>query len=126
MNNSQPTIIPIYTTRGDAEAFLVYPYIYNRTGDWIGFVTPKREVYSVIGDYVGTFTNDPRIVRKRSTSSLKPRLKPPPRPKRIYPPATIPLPPMMPELNHSVIDVLLDMPERLHTLDAGDNRQDMD
>jgi len=126
MNNSQPTIIPIYTTRGDAEAFLVYPYIYNRNGEWIGFITSKREIYSVLGDYVGTLTNDPRIVRKRATSTLKPRLKPPPRPQRIYPPATIPLAPMMPELNHSVIDVLLDAPERMHTLDSGDGRQDMD
>ncbi len=126
MNNSQPTIIPIYTTRGDAEAFLVYPYIYNRNGEWIGFINPKREIYSVLGDYVGTLTNDPRIVRKRATSTLKPRLKPPPRPQRIYPPATIPLARMMPELNHSVIDVLLDAPERLHTIDSGDGRQDMD
>ena len=126
MNNSQPTIIPIYTTKGDAEAFLVYPYIFNRNGDWIGFVTPQREIYSVIGDYVGTLTNDPRIVRKRATSTLKPRLKPPPRPRKIYPPATIPLAPMMPELSHSVIDVLLDAPERLHTIDTGESRQDMD
>ncbi|MBI5961948.1 MAG: hypothetical protein HY863_00605 [Chloroflexi bacterium] len=126
MNNSQPTIIPIYTTKGDAEAFLVYPYIFNRNGDWIGFITPKREIYSVLGDYVGTLTNDPRIVRKRATSTLKPRLKPPPRPKKIYPPATIPLAPMMPELSHSVIDVLLDAPERLHTVDSGESRQDMD
>ena len=71
MNNSQPTIIPIYTTKGDAEAFLVYPYIFNRNGDWIGFVTPQREIYSVIGDYVGTLTNDPRIVRKRAPSRLE-------------------------------------------------------
>ena len=126
MNNSQPTIIPIYTTKGDAEAFLVYPYIFNRNGDWIGFVTPQREIYSVIGDYVGTLTNDPRIVRKRATSTLKPRLKPPPRPRKIYPPATIPLAPMMPELSHSIIDVLLDAPERLHTIDTGESRQDMD
>jgi len=126
MNNSQPTIIPIYTTKGDAEAFLVYPYIFNRNGDWIGFVTPQREIYSVLGDFVGTLTNDPRIVRKRATSTLKPRLKPPPRPKKIYPPATIPLAPMMPELNHSVIDVLLDAPERLHTIDTGESRLDMD
>ena len=126
MNNSQPTIIPIYTTKGDAEAFLVYPYIFNRNGDWIGFVTPQREIYSVIGDYVGTLTNDPRIVRKRATSTLKPRLKPPPRPRKIYPPATSPLAPMMPELSHSVIDVLLDAPERLHTIDTGESRQDLD
>ncbi len=126
MNNSQPTIIPIFTTKGDAEAFLVYPYLFNRNGDWIGFITPKREVYSVLGDFVGTLTNDPRIIRRRSTSTLKPNLKPPPPPRKIYPPATIPLAPMMPELTHSSIDVLLDLPERLHTIDSGENRQDMD
>jgi hypothetical protein len=38
-------INPIYNTRGDAEAFLAYPYLFNRNGDWIGFVTPKREVF---------------------------------------------------------------------------------
>ncbi|MBI5942949.1 MAG: hypothetical protein HY864_01160 [Chloroflexi bacterium] len=126
MSSNQTTIIPIYTTKGDAEAFLAYPYLFNRSGDWIGFITPKREVYSVLGDFVGTLTNDPRIIRKRATSSLKPRLKPPPRPRRIYPPATIPLPPMMPELSHSVIDVLLEAPERLHTVDTGESRLDLD
>ena len=90
MNTPRPTIIPIYTTKGDAEAFLVYPYLFNRNGDWIGFVTPKRDVYSVIGQYVGTLTNDPRIVRKKATSTLKPSLKPPPTPQRIHPPATKP------------------------------------
>ena len=80
----------------------------------------------MLGDFVGTLTNDPRIVRKRATSTLKPRLKPPPRPQKFYPPATIPLAPMMPELSHSVIDVLLEAPERLHTLDAGESRLDMD
>jgi len=50
---SQRRIIPIYTSRGEAEAFLVFPYIFNRTGEWIGWVTPKREVYSVLGYYVG-------------------------------------------------------------------------
>jgi hypothetical protein len=123
---SAEKLIPIYTTRGDAEAFLAYPYLFNRNGEWIGFVTPKREVYSVLGEYVGTLTNDPRIVRKRATSTLKPRLKPPTPPRKAYPPATVPLPPMMPELSHSVIDVLLDSPERLHTVDSGESRQDMD
>lgn len=119
-------MIPIYTTNGDAEAFLSYPYLFNRNGEWIGFVTPQREVYSVIGNYVGILTNDPRIVSKRETSTLKPRLNPPPKPKQAYPPTTIPLAPMMAELNYSIIDVLLDAPERLHTLDSGEQRQDMD
>ena len=126
MSQTQPVLIPIYTTKGDAEAFLLYPYLFNRNGEWVGFVTPNREVYSVLGDYVGTLTNDPRIIRKRATSTLKPRLKPPPRPQKVYPPATVPLPPMMADLSHSVIDVLLDAPERLHTIDSGKNLQDMD
>jgi len=125
-NGAHPTLIPVYTTKGDAEAFLAYPFLYNRSGDWIGWVTPKREVYSVIGYYVGNLTNDPRILRKRTTGTLKPRLKPPAHPKKIYPPATIPLAPMMPELTQSVIDVLMDEPERLHTLDTGEYREDLD
>jgi hypothetical protein len=126
MSGTQPSLIPLYTTRGDAEAFLLYPHLFNRNGEWIGFVTPKREVYSVLGEYVGMLTNERRIVRKRATSTLLPRLTPPPCPQKVYPPATIPLPPMMSELPHSLIDVLLEMPERLHTLDTGEYRQDLD
>src|SRR5689334_5088826 len=127
MSNPQiSSLIPIYTTRGDAEAFIVYPYIYNRTGDWIGFVTPKKEVYSVMGYYVGTLTSEPRIVRKRATSTLKARLQPPPQPQKVYPPATVPLAPMMGDLSISMVDVLMDEPERLHTIDSGEQRQDMD
>jgi hypothetical protein len=126
MSSSQPSLIPIYTSRGDAEAFLLYPYLFNRSGDWIGFVTPKREVYSVLGNYVGTLTNDPRIVGKRATSTFKPRLKPPPTPQRVVLPATVPLPPMMADLSYSQLDILLDAPERLHTVDSGESREDLD
>jgi len=126
MATSARKLIPIYTTKGDAEAFLSYPYIFNRLGDWIGFVTSKREVYSVLGYFVGHLTDDPRILRKRATSTLRPRLKPPPPPGKVYPPATIPLPPMMRELTHSQIDVLLDEPERLHAIDSGEFREDLD
>ena len=122
----QLSFIPIYNTKGDADAFLLYPYIFNRTGDWIGFVNPKREVYSVLGEFVGTLTNDPRIVTKRAIEESKPHATPPPAPKRIQPPTNIPLAPMMPELSYSLIDVLLDQPEKLHTLDSGESRQDMD
>lgn len=122
----QHRIIPIYTSRGEAEAFLIFPYLFNRSGEWIGWATPKREIYSVLGYYVGSLTNDARITRKRSEDDLKPRLKPPPHPGKIAPPATVPLAPMMSDLTHSIIDVLQDEPERLHSLDSGEFRQDMD
>ena len=119
-------LIPIYNSKGDAEAFLEYPYIFNRTGDWVGFVTKKREVYSVLGNYVGYLTNDPRILRKQATATLRPHIAPPPTPAKVYPPATVPLAPMMSELSHSTIDVLLEQPELLHTADAGELREDLD
>ncbi len=119
------SLIPIYNSKGDADAFLEYPYIFNRAGDWIGWVTSKREVYSVLGHYVGYLTNDPRILRKRSTSALKPHLQPPQTPEKVYPPANIPLAPLMSELTQSTIDVLLEEPERLHPLDSGELREDI-
>ncbi len=119
------TIIPIFSSRGDAEAFLAYPYLFNRGGEWIGFITPQREVYSVLGIYVGILTSDPRIIRKRS-SEEKPRLKPPKPPARLRIPAMTPLPKLMGDLSHENLDVLQDEPELLHTLDSGDMRQDMD
>jgi hypothetical protein len=123
---NQRTLIPLYSTKGDAEAFLAYPYIYNRSGEWIGFITTKREVYSVIGHYVGYLTDDRRILRKRATSSLRPRVTPPPPPQKIHPAATVPLAPMMKELTYSIMDVLLEEPGLLHTIDSGELRKDLD
>lgn len=119
------SLIPIYDSKGEANAFLEYPYLFNRNGDWIGFVTPERDVYSVLGFYVGYLTNDPRIVRKAATAALKPRAPVPDAPPRVYPPATIPLAPLMSELPNTVIDVLLEEPDRLHSLDAGELREDL-
>lgn len=122
---SSPIIIPIFTSRGDVEAFLLYPYLFNRQGEWIGWVNLQREVYSVLGYYVGTLTNDPRIIRKR-TENPRPRMKPPAPPTRLRTPSSVPLAKMMADLSHESIDVLGDEPERLHTRDSGDMRQDMD
>lgn len=119
-------IIPVYTTPGDLGAYLFYPYLYNPQGEWIGFVTPEREVYSVLGNYVGTFTDDPRILRQRSYDFSKPRKEPPPPQPRITIPATVPLAPMMAELPFTMIDVLDDEPERLSTADFDELREDMD
>jgi hypothetical protein len=126
---SQPNasrIIPIYNTKGDADAFLVYPFLFNRTGDWVGWVTPNRDVYSVLGHYVGYLTNEPRILRPRVIETAKPNMKPVTPPRRISPPAHVPLPPMMAELTYSTIDVLLEEPERLHAMDMGEFREDLD
>jgi hypothetical protein len=123
---NQKTIIPIYTSRGDAEAFLCYPHLFSRTGEWIGWVTIDRQVYSVLGFFVGELTAEPRILRRRITATLKPRNAPPMGPPRLDVPATIPLAPLMGDLRFGVMDVLLEEPERLHTIDAGEFLQDID
>jgi hypothetical protein len=119
-------IIPIYSSRGEAEAFLVFPHLFNRSGEWIGWVTPKREVYSVLGYYTGMLTDDSRIVRKRADDDSMPHIQPPKYPGKITTPATVPLAPLLKDLPHSLVDVLQDEPERLHTLDSGELRQDLD
>jgi len=126
MSQNQTRIIPIFSSKGETDAFLVFPYVFNRSGEWIGFITPQRDVYSVRGIYAGTLTNEPRIIRKRSTNALKPRLNPPPPPGRISIPAVVPLAPLMSDLTQSLVDVLAEEPERLHTLDSGEFREDMD
>jgi hypothetical protein len=120
------TSIPIFDSKGEVGAFLAYPYLYNRIGEWIGWVTSQREVYSVLGHYVGYLTDEPRILRKRVTATLKSGKKPPTIPPQITVPATVPLAPMMREITYSTVDVLLDEPERLHTMDSGEQRQDLD
>lgn len=118
--------IPIYTTRGDIGALMVYPYLFNAQGEWVGFITASKEVYSVLGHYVGYLGEGPRILRKRVYSFDKPRLTPLPAPPVLRVPNTLPLAPLMPELPFSVIDVLEDAPDQLPTLDAGELRQDLD
>ena len=126
MTQNPPRIIPIFSSRGEVDAFLVFPHLFNRSGDWIGWVTPQREVYSVLGNYVGFLTNDPRIVRRRGDDAIRPRLKAPSRPRRIMTPAITPLAPLMSELINSLVDVLVEEPERLHTADSGELREDLD
>ena len=123
---TQHRIIPIFSSRGEVEAFLVFPYLFNRTGEWIGCVTAQREVYSVLGNYVGSLTKDARIVRARAGDTIRPRLKVTPPPGRLPTPANLPLAPLMSDLTHSLVDVLLEEPEKLHTVDSGELREDMD
>ena len=118
-------ISPVYTSRGDALAFLHYPYLHNQTGEWIGFVNQQREVYSVLGYYVGFLTSDPRIIRGRSSEGRQ-RLKPPAPPSHLRISPVIPLAKMMSDLSLEHIDVLQEQPDLLHTLDSGEMRQDLD
>jgi hypothetical protein len=43
----------------------------------------------------------------------------------MIPPATVPLAPLMSELTFSTVDVLLEEPNRLHTIDRGELKEDM-
>ncbi len=126
MNTSTSRLVPVYTTRGDLGAYLLYPYLYSRQGEWIGWVTPDRWVYSVHGHYVGWLSDDPRVLRRQSDSFGRPRRDPPALPVSIRPPATAPLAPLMPELAHGIVDVLQDDPDLLPPVDFGDLREDMD
>lgn len=126
MTTPQRKIIPIYSSNGEAEAFLFFPHLFNRSGEWCGWVTANREVYSVLGFFVGTLSDDARILRKRADDESKPRLKPPQKPGKIATPAAVPLAPLMKDLPHSLVDIQQEEPERLHTLDSGELRQDMD
>lgn len=119
-------IIPIYTSKGDADAFLCFPNLYNRLGEWIGWVTIDQQIYSVLGYFVGELSNEPRILRRRVTTTQKMRLSPPPPPPKIIIPPTIPLAPLMGELRFGIMDVLLEEPERLHTIDTGEFQEDIE
>ena len=113
-----PELIPIYTTSGDTAGFLVYPYLFDPVGEWIGWVEEHRLVYSVFGQYVGWLNYDFRILRRRSDEFTHPDREPLARPARFYPPATVPLPPMMAELKYETVDVLDEMPDLLPVYDA--------
>lgn len=118
--------IPIYNTSGDWEALLVFPHVFSTIGEWIGFVSPEREVFDTDGVYVGWLTKEPRILRKRIIENKLKRRELPPLPSKIRPPATVPLPPMMAELPFEIIDVFEEEPDRMHTSDTGEFKEDMD
>ncbi len=98
----------------------------NKSGEWIGWVTPQKEVYSVLGNYAGFLTSDARVVRKRADDGARPQMNAPPAPQRLITPAHAPLAPLMSDLPHSLVDILAEEPERLHTVDTGELRNDLD
>lgn len=118
--------IPVYTTFGEFSAFMMYPFLFDPQGEWIGWISKDRSVFSVAGLYAGWLIDGPRVVRKRVNGSVPVTVPISPPSIRPHPPATIPLPPLMSELPWNLIDVLDEQPERLHTTDAGISKADMD
>jgi hypothetical protein len=100
--------------------------IVNLNGEWIGFVLSNQEVYSVYGEYVGYMTKDPRILRKRSYDFTKKRITPLKNPGKLPVPGTIPLAPLMADLSFEIIDILMDEPDKMPTLDSGEFRKDLE
>lgn len=124
---TESKFVPIFTTKGDVGAFLVYPYIYSAEGEWIGWISPERYIYSTHGHYVGWLASGPRILRKLADGYNRPKLDIiPPFTLRIHPPAMSPLAPMMTELTFGEMDVLMERPEMMPPIDFGELREDMD
>jgi hypothetical protein len=122
-----PPPMLLYTSRGDFSAYLLYPFLYNSQGEWIGWVTPSKEVFNVEGVFVGTISNDHRILRKRNAETINARRIPPSNPPmKARLPGSVPLPPRMAEFSYDIVDILEEMPELLHTPDAGILRPDAD
>jgi hypothetical protein len=120
-------LVPIFTTVGDVGAFLAYPFIFSCEGDWIGWISSDRLVYSNHGHYVGWLAEGPRILRKQEDGYTRSKIDIiPPFTLKISPPALSPLPPMMAELAFGEMDVLLDRPDLLPPVDFGELRDDMD
>ena len=119
-------LIPIFTTQGEVGAFLLYPYLYNLQGEWIGWVSADRMVYSVLGYHVGTLTKDPRIISPQARSEMLPRQTPLPQPDSIHPPSRLPLAPILADIPSNMMDVLVDAPEQLLPYGYGDLIEDMD
>ncbi len=121
-----PAPMIMFTSRGDWGAFLIYPYLFNQTGEWIGWATREKEIYNLDGSYVGIISPDQRILRKKSLETVPPKRAIPAPPGKPRIPASIPLPPRMAELSYDVLDVLDDMPDLLHTQDSGEFKADVE
>jgi len=116
-------MVPIYSTPGDWVAVYDNGHLYSSDGEWLGFVI-GREVFDPAGQYVGFLSDDRRLLRKRTLGRKIPRMDPPPRPKHPRVPASFPLPPMMRELPHHIIDMFDEYPDRFKFV--AETRPDLD
>jgi hypothetical protein len=121
-NPNKPVFI--FDTHGDWQATKFGDFLWNTRGEYIGYLEGE-DVFKRDGEWIGRLSKDGRILRKRSETRRELRSdipKTPPRPEKLPPRA--PLPPMMAELNYSIIDVLDEDPEIFKRI--SDLRPDMD
>ena len=115
----------IFDTPGDWCATKFGDAIYNTRGDYVGWLEGE-DIYKLDGEWVGRLSKDGRILRKRTERRRElhphPRTTPPPKPERM--PARAPLPPMMADLNYSIVDVLDEEPDIFKQI--SDLKPDMD
>ena len=116
-------MVPIYRTDGEWVAVYEKGHLFNNDGEWIGFVV-GREVYDTGGVYLGFFSDDRRLLRKRTRPQDKQRKRPPARPSRPDIPASMPLAPLLRSLPHHIIDMFEEFPEKLTFV--SETRPDMD
>lgn len=103
---------PIYQNNGKVVAVVTRGYLVNLEGYPIGFLHGAR-VYDLVGDYVGTLSEDRRLLRARRTPGWE-NIVPPPRSMRVRGiPQGFPLAPMFAELPYQTIDFIEDYPDRL-------------
>jgi hypothetical protein len=114
----------IFDTRGEWYATKLGTYIFSSRGEYVAFVEGE-DVYRRDGEWLGRLSKDGRILRKRSerrNELHKNRPPEPAKPEKL--PARAPLPPMMAELNYSMVDVLDEDPDIFKKM--SELRPDMD
>ena len=116
-------MVPIYRSDGEWVAVYEKGHLFNIDGGWIGFVV-GREVYDTGGVYLGFFSDDRRLLRKRTRPASRQRKMPPARPSRPKIPSSMPLAPLLRPLPHHIIDMFDELPGKL--MFVSETRPDMD
>jgi hypothetical protein len=103
---------PIYQSNGKVVAVVTRGHLVNLEGYPIGFLHGAK-VYDLAGDYVGTLSEDRRLLRPRRRPGREHR-QPPSRPKQVRGiPKGFPLAPMFAELAYETIDFFEEYPDQL-------------
>lgn len=115
--------IYVFDTFGEWQATRFGDFIYDLTGTWVAWLEGE-EVFSTDGEYIGNFSRDQRILRKRAAPLRSLRTDIPAEPDKPDMPARAPLPPMFAGLSYDTVDILDEDPQVFKR--ASERRPDMD